>query len=139
MAKQLGYKSIAVRGVTTIPGVASITPPTATRDEVDVTDLNSSNFEREQLLGFKTRANAIYDGFYSVGETIHEQIEEDFNDGLSTPEAWGHRIRHNDTGVVQRTYDYSGTIAACDVGPLATEEGIALHIEIKTTGTIVIS
>jgi hypothetical protein len=139
MAKQLGYRSVAVRGVTEIPGIASITAPTATRDEVDVTDLNSADFEREQLLGFKSRNNAIYDGFYNVGNAVHEQLEEDYNDGLSTPEAWGHRIRHNDTGVVQRTYDYSGTIFACDVGPLATEEGIALHIEIKTTGTITIS
>lgn len=139
MAKQLGYRAQAFRGATPIPHITSITPPTATRDEIDVTDLDSSDFEREFLLGFKTRNNAIYDGFYNVGNAVHEQIEEDFTDGLSTPESWSHTINNNDTGALLRTYAYSGTIAACDIGPMATEDPIALHVEIKTTGSITIT
>jgi len=139
MAKQLGYKAQAFRGATQIPNIKEITNPTATRDEVDVTDLDADDFEREFLLGFKTRANAIYDGFYNVGNAVHEGIEEDFNDGLSTPEAWADTINHNDTGVELRRYAYTGTIAAFDVGPLSTEDPVALHVEIKTTGSIVIT
>ena len=139
MAKQLGYKAKAFRGVTQIPNVQSITAPTATRDEVDVTDLDATDFERETLLGFKTRNNAIYDGFYNVGNAVHQGIEEDFNDGLATPEDWSHLIANNDTGATLRTYAYSGTIAAFDVGPMSTEDPIALHVEIKTTGSITIS
>lgn len=139
MAKLLGYKSKAVRGITDIPGIRSITFPLATRDEVDVTDLQSANYEREFLLGFKSRSNAIYEGLYNQGNAVQEAIENDFNSGLSTPEDWGHRICNNDTGAVLRTYDYEGTIFSCNVGPLATEEAIGFTVEIKLAGAIVIS
>lgn len=136
MAGQLGYRSKFYRGATQIAYARVITPPDPTRDTVDATHLESPDFVREKVAGFKDYPELQVECIMVIGNAAQEAVEDDFLDGLSTPETWSYQICHNDTGAVQKTYTFQGYISGAGPSPISTEELLLLLVKIQLTSSI---
>ena len=137
MAGQLGYRSKFFRGATQIGYCRIITPAEPSRDRVDSTHLESPDFVRESVAGFKDYPEMEAEFIYVVGDAAQEQLEDDFLDGLATPETWSYQICHNDTGATQATYTFQGYMALCGPSPISTEELLLRRLRIQLTSSVV--
>jgi hypothetical protein len=136
MAGQLGYRSKFYRGATQIGYCRTITPPEPTRDTIDSTHLESPDFVREKIAGFKDYPELQVEAIMVPGDVAQEALEDDFLDGLATPETWNYQVCDNDTGVTQKTYTFLGYISGAGPSPISTEELLLLLIKIQLTSSI---
>jgi hypothetical protein len=139
MAGQLGYRSKFYRGAGQIAYARLITPPEPSRDRVDTTHLESPDFVRESIAGFIDFPEMVVECIAVDGDAAQEAVEQDFYDGIITPEAWSYQVCHNETGVTQRTYSFNGYIAGALRGPISTEELLLLTVKIQLTSSVTIS
>lgn len=136
MAGQLGYRSQFYRGATKIGYARLITPPEPSRDQVDATHLESPDFVREKVPGFKDYPPLEVEFIFVAGDTAQQQLEDDFLSGVVTPEAWSYKVCHNETGAVLYTYTFDGTIDLVTLSPISTEELLLLRCRIQLTSSV---
>jgi hypothetical protein len=139
MAGQLGYRSKFYRGATQIAYARSITPPEPSRDRVDATHLESPDFVRESVAGFIDYPEMTVECIAVDGNAAQEQLEQDFYDGVSTPETWSYQVCDNETGAAQRTYTFQGYMTGALRGPITTEELLLLTVKIQLSSSVTIS